>query len=364
MRGTGAALSPRMEATTSPDAPSSPTCAPYRCATLPDAPRPTVTPPRSRALTVASFALSALATIATLTSLHLTATLVGLTRVSTAMATARLHTMSTTALGGALEDLSRRERAPLYIAPGIDERSLRQPVIEVVSGTFRESVRALDARLASRGLWLHVDDGVLRLEREVKAADLDCTGTLESCATRLERLASITVQRSEARALGPVHLRVTRDVPAVEATRAALVREGYQVDVVGRTLYVSGEAAPRADASSEPAVRATGRGVFVVSRRSIDAMLERQQELMRSTRIVPVTRGGRVVGVRVFGIAPGDRLAGLGIANGDVIERINGYDVASPDRCLEAYARLRASNEVTVELERAGRRVWLVYVIV
>ncbi len=166
------------------------------------------------------------------------------------------------------------------------------------------------------------------------------------------------------RALGPVHLRVTRDVPAVEATRAALVREGYQVDVVGRTLYVSGEAAPRADASSEPAVRATGRGVFVVSRRSIDAMLERQQELMRSTRIVPVTRGGRVVGVRVFGIAPGDRLAGLGIANGDVIERINGYDVASPDRCLEAYARLRASNEVTVELERAGRRVWLVYVIV
>lgn len=364
MRGTGAALSPRMEATTSPDAPSSPTCAPYRCATLPDAPLPIVTPRRSRALTVATFALSALATVATLTSLHLTATLVGLTRVSTAMATARLHTTPAYTVAQALEDLASRGSAPLYVAPGIELRALRQPVAEVRSAQFRDSVRALDATLAARHLWVHLDDGMLRLEREVTAIDFECSGTLDTCATRLERLASVTLQRAGASGNQPVHLRLSGNAPAVDGARAELVRAGYQVDVVGRTLYVSDGDAPRVDTSLEPSVRSTRRGVYVISRRSVDAMLERQQELMRSTRILPVERGGRVVGVRVFGIAPGDQLARLGIANGDIIERINGFDVASPDRCLEAYSRLRNTAEITVELERAGRRVSLVYVIV
>jgi general secretion pathway protein C len=62
-------------------------------------------------------------------------------------------------------------------------------------------------------------------------------------------------------------------------------------------------------------------------------------------------------------VRPDDALARLGIADGDVILRVNGLAVASPDRCLEAYARLRAADRLTVEILRGGRGRTLVYVI-
>jgi len=111
-------------------------------------------------------------------------------------------------------------------------------------------------------------------------------------------------------------------------------------------------------------VRALGRGVYVVSRRAIDGALESRGGLGRRTRIVPEIRDGRTVGVRVFGIHQGDSLSSLGFADGDVILRVNDVEVASPDRCLEAYARLRAADQLTVSFERRGRVRSHVYAIV
>ncbi len=47
-----------------------------------------------------------------------------------------------------------------------------------------------------------------------------------------------------------------------------------------------------------------------------------------------------------------------------MILRVNGVDIASPDRCLEAYARLRRADRVTVTFERRGRPRSHVYAIV
>jgi S1-C subfamily serine protease len=60
----------------------------------------------------------------------------------------------------------------------------------------------------------------------------------------------------------------------------------------------------------------------------------------------------------------GDALAAPGFADGDVILRVNGVEIASPDRCPEAYARLRRADRVTVTFERRGRRRSHVYALV
>ena len=117
-------------------------------------------------------------------------------------------------------------------------------------------------------------------------------------------------------------------------------------------------------ASMHHGVRALGRGVYVVSRGAIDAALQGQRGLGRRTRIVPEIRDGRTVGVRVFGIRPGDSLSSLGFADGDVILRVGDVEVASPDRCLEAYTTLRAADRLMVSFERRGRARSHVYAIV
>lgn len=111
-------------------------------------------------------------------------------------------------------------------------------------------------------------------------------------------------------------------------------------------------------------IRDVGRGVYVVTRGAIDTALNGNAALMRRTTIVPETHNGRVVGVRVFGIRPGDVLDLLGFENGDVLRAVNGVDVASPDRCLEAYASARRTDRVEVAFERRGVPRSHVYAIV
>ena len=355
-----------MEDTPLPHDPSATTCSPYRNAPVIEATPPP--PPRSaRALTVASWLLMGLAVAAMATSIRLTRTLGDVTRLAV---TSRLAVRTVTPsqrLAGAVEELARRHGEALFIEPGLDASALSIPVMDAPNGSLRAATRALDAYAATRGLWLHGGDGTLRLEREVTAVDLRCVGTLEDCATRIERLASITVERGSASRERLLDLRITRDAPAVEGLRAALVTAGYQVDVAGRTLYVS-DGAPDQRVTTHAAalsgIREVVPGVYAVARQAVDAALEDQTTLMRSTRIIPVERRGRVVGVQVFGVRPGDLLARLGVESGDVIMRLNEFDIATPDCCLRAYTRLRQSDSIDVLIERRGRRVTLRYEIV
>lgn len=96
---------------------------------------------------------------------------------------------------------------------------------------------------------------------------------------------------------------------------------------------------------------------FNVDRTVVDQIMENQAELMRSARIVPEQENGKVVGVRLYGIRPDTLLGTLGLENGDRLETINGFNMASPEKALEAYARLRTANHLSVSVNRGGKPV-------
>ncbi len=100
---------------------------------------------------------------------------------------------------------------------------------------------------------------------------------------------------------------------------------------------------------------------FSVDRSVVDQILENQATLMRSARIVPEQKDGKVVGVRLFGIRPDTLLGTLGMQNGDRLETINGYPMASPEKALEAYSRLRTTDKLTVTVSRRGQPVNIEY---
>ncbi len=94
---------------------------------------------------------------------------------------------------------------------------------------------------------------------------------------------------------------------------------------------------------------------FNVDRSVVDKILENQAELMRSARIVPEQKNGKVVGIRMFGIRPDTLLGTLGMQNGDRLEAINGFNMSSPEKALEAYARLRTASNLNVKINRRGK---------
>jgi general secretion pathway protein C len=96
---------------------------------------------------------------------------------------------------------------------------------------------------------------------------------------------------------------------------------------------------------------------FQIDRAVVDNILEHQAELMRTARIVPEQKDGKVVGIRLFGIRPETLLGKLGLQNGDRLEAINGFEMASPEKALEAYARLRSAESLSVKVTRRGNPV-------
>ncbi|HTV17968.1 MAG TPA: type II secretion system protein GspC [Polyangiaceae bacterium] len=127
----------------------------------------------------------------------------------------------------------------------------------------------------------------------------------------------------------------------------------------------------RRGASSAPAlpteisekIQKVSETEFNVDRSVIDNVLENQAQLMRSARIVPEQKDGKTVGIRLFGIRQDTLLGTLGMQNGDRLEKINGFDMASPEKALEAYARLRTATSLTVNLTRRGKPLTIEYQI-
>jgi len=100
---------------------------------------------------------------------------------------------------------------------------------------------------------------------------------------------------------------------------------------------------------------------FNIQRGLLDKVLANQSELMRAARVVPHEQGGKVVGVKLYGIRRNSLLGGIGMQNGDLLSTINGFDMASPDSALEAYTKLRSANDLTVTIQRRGRDVNMQY---
>ena len=100
---------------------------------------------------------------------------------------------------------------------------------------------------------------------------------------------------------------------------------------------------------------------FNVDRGVVDKILENQADLMKQARIVPEQENGKMVGIRLFGVRPETLLGVLGMENGDRLQTINGFDMTSPEKALEAYARLRTADHLTVQVNRKGSNMNLDY---
>ena len=109
-----------------------------------------------------------------------------------------------------------------------------------------------------------------------------------------------------------------------------------------------------------PAIVREGDNEYLVDRRFVDRVLEEQASLMRSVRVVPATANGKTY-ARLYGVRPESLLDLLGFCDGDSLESINGFDLSTPERALEAYARLRTADLLEARVRRAGRVVTLRY---
>jgi general secretion pathway protein C len=121
------------------------------------------------------------------------------------------------------------------------------------------------------------------------------------------------------------------------------------------------------DSGPPPSV-ALGAGVKQLSdnddeipRAEIDKTLANLNDVAMQARIVPAFKDGVAQGFKLFSIRPDSIYSKIGIQNGDVIKRINGFDLNSPEKALEIYSKLKESSRIDIEVERNGAAVRKTY---
>jgi len=146
----------------------------------------------------------------------------------------------------------------------------------------------------------------------------------------------------------------------------AVEKERVLIDNNGVNEYIDNSAAappnigispvpqpPQAGGGGE-GVKQLSENQYVVAKSEINNALTNLSDLATKARIVPSFKNGVANGFKLFSIVPDSLYAKIGIQNGDVIRRINGYEMNSPDKALEIYQKLRDASRIEIELERRG----------
>jgi general secretion pathway protein C len=128
--------------------------------------------------------------------------------------------------------------------------------------------------------------------------------------------------------------------------------------------------APSHKAAHDAFSQELGRGIrklaehhYEIGRSTLDLALGNLGVLAKWVRVAPEVREGKPVGFRLFAITADGPFAKLGLRNGDVLIAINGLDLATPERVLEAYSKLRTAPHLILGLLREGREITQDYTI-
>ena len=102
---------------------------------------------------------------------------------------------------------------------------------------------------------------------------------------------------------------------------------------------------------------------YTVQRAAVDKILADPMSVAKGARVVPSIKNGAPNGFKLYAIRPGSVYAALGFQNGDTITSINGHDISSPDKALEAYSQLKTASSLDVSITRRGTDLVLHYSI-
>jgi general secretion pathway protein C len=108
-------------------------------------------------------------------------------------------------------------------------------------------------------------------------------------------------------------------------------------------------------------IKPTGENEYEIPRAEIDKTLSNLNDVAMQARIVPAFKDGVAQGFKLFSIRPDSIYTKIGIQNGDVIKRINGYELNSPEKALEIYSKLKEASRIDIEVERNGASVKKTY---
>ena len=159
------------------------------------------------------------------------------------------------------------------------------------------------------------------------------------------------------------------EILTIERTRVVLLNNGHtEILDITSIPAASGQAAllppPSAPATGFGAtLRQTGPDAYAIQRQDVENTLANLNQVAMQARVVPAFSNGVSKGFKLFAMRPDSLYTRLGLKNGDIVQRVNGFMLDSPTQTLEAYNHLRGSSRIELEIERDGQVLRKTYAV-
>lgn len=150
----------------------------------------------------------------------------------------------------------------------------------------------------------------------------------------------------------------------VEKDRIIISESGREVKIPITDMLTIKEINPlESGMAASDFARSAGRGTFIVDQKKVLHALENPNQLMTDARLQPNIVSGKQEGFVLREVRSGGIYQSLGLQNGDVLLRINDYNISNPENALQAFTALRGMDRVQVDLMRNGARMTMTYQI-
>ncbi|MEW6417181.1 MAG: type II secretion system protein N [Nitrospirota bacterium] len=106
-----------------------------------------------------------------------------------------------------------------------------------------------------------------------------------------------------------------------------------------------------------------GRGTYIVDQGRVQQAISNPNQIMTDARLKPNIINGKQEGFILSEVKPGGIYHSLGLQNGDVLLRINEYEISNPERALQAFTALKGLERVQIDLIRGGSKMTMTYQI-
>jgi len=115
--------------------------------------------------------------------------------------------------------------------------------------------------------------------------------------------------------------------------------------------------------SSSTFAQKVGRSTYLVDQKHLQQAIANPGQMMTDARLKPNIVNGREEGFILSEVKAGGVYHSLGLQDGDVLLRINDYDISNPEKALQAFTALKGMDRVQVDLMRGGSRMTMTYQI-
>jgi general secretion pathway protein C len=159
-----------------------------------------------------------------------------------------------------------------------------------------------------------------------------------------------TVQRIERRRIVLSEKGVLREL-VLDDDESASPRPGPRARMARRSPR--GRPGARTPKPPRERVEKLAEDRFQMEREDVDDMMRNPSNLFSQARILPKYEEGEMVGLQINAIKPGSFFEEVGIQSGDVVTKLNGVAIDSPQESAKILAEFSQADQFTIEVEKS-----------